>query len=238
MLHIGNGIALPVSFLGTKSYPALAGVQDAMLQWWYGHNAVGFFLTAGFLGIMYYFVPKRAGAAGLFLPAVDRSLLVADLPLHLGRAAPSALHLAARLDADARHDLLDHPVDAVLGRHDQRPDDAVGRLGQAAHRSRPAHARDVRRLLRHVDLRRPDDVDPLGQRAQPLHGLDHRPRAFRRPRLGRVRELRRASTISCPCCGSASGSTACGWSTITSGSPPSASFSTSRRCGSPASCRA
>jgi cytochrome c oxidase cbb3-type subunit 1 len=61
MLHIGNGIALPVSFLGTKSYPALAGVQDAMLQWWYGHNAVGFFLTAGFLGIMYYFVPKRAG---------------------------------------------------------------------------------------------------------------------------------------------------------------------------------
>jgi len=61
MLHIGNGIALPVSFLGAKSYPALSGVQDAMLQWWYGHNAVGFFLTAGFLGIMYYFIPKRAG---------------------------------------------------------------------------------------------------------------------------------------------------------------------------------
>jgi cytochrome c oxidase cbb3-type subunit 1 len=61
MLHIGNGVALPVSFLGAKSYPALSGVQDAMLQWWYGHNAVGFFLTAGFLGIMYYFIPKRAG---------------------------------------------------------------------------------------------------------------------------------------------------------------------------------
>jgi cytochrome c oxidase cbb3-type subunit 1 len=61
MLHIGNGIALPVSLLGAKSYSALSGVQDAMLQWWYGHNAVGFFLTAGFLGIMYYFVPKRAG---------------------------------------------------------------------------------------------------------------------------------------------------------------------------------
>ena len=60
MLHIGNGIALPVSFLGAKSYAALSGVQDAMLQWWYGHNAVGFFLTAGFLGIMYYFIPKRA----------------------------------------------------------------------------------------------------------------------------------------------------------------------------------
>jgi cytochrome c oxidase cbb3-type subunit I len=60
VLHLGNNPAVPVSFLGTKSYIVHAGVQDAMTQWWYGHNAVGFFLTAGFLGIMYYFVPKRA----------------------------------------------------------------------------------------------------------------------------------------------------------------------------------
>ncbi|HVM85504.1 MAG TPA: cytochrome-c oxidase, cbb3-type subunit I [Candidatus Binatia bacterium] len=60
VLHIGNNISVPVSFLGTKSYSMFSGVQDAMLQWWYGHNAVGFFLTAGFLGIMYYFVPKQA----------------------------------------------------------------------------------------------------------------------------------------------------------------------------------
>jgi cytochrome c oxidase cbb3-type subunit 1 len=60
MLHIGNGLALPVSMFGAKSYSLFAGVQDAMMQWWYGHNAVGFFLTAGFLGIMYYFIPKRA----------------------------------------------------------------------------------------------------------------------------------------------------------------------------------
>ncbi|MBJ7535160.1 cytochrome-c oxidase, cbb3-type subunit I [Rhodomicrobium vannielii ATCC 17100] len=60
MLHIVNNLAVPVSFLGTKSYSAFSGVQDAMTQWWYGHNAVGFFLTAGFLGMMYYFVPKRA----------------------------------------------------------------------------------------------------------------------------------------------------------------------------------
>jgi cytochrome c oxidase cbb3-type subunit I len=60
VLHLGNNISIPVSFLGTKSYSLFAGVQDAMVQWWYGHNAVGFFLTAGFLGIMYYFVPKRA----------------------------------------------------------------------------------------------------------------------------------------------------------------------------------
>lgn len=59
VLHIVNAAALPVSM--TKSYSAYAGVQDAMIQWWYGHNAVGFFLTAGFLGMMYYFIPKQAG---------------------------------------------------------------------------------------------------------------------------------------------------------------------------------
>lgn len=60
MLHVSNGMAVPVSFLGMKSYSLYSGVQSAMIQWWYGHNAVGFFLTAGFLGMMYYFVPKRA----------------------------------------------------------------------------------------------------------------------------------------------------------------------------------
>ena len=60
MLHIINNLSLPVSFFGTKSYSLFSGVQDALTQWWYGHNAVGFFLTAGFLGIMYYFVPKQA----------------------------------------------------------------------------------------------------------------------------------------------------------------------------------
>ena len=60
VLHLGNNPALPVSVFGSKSYIAWGGVQDAMFQWWYGHNAVGFFLTAGFLAIMYYFVPKRA----------------------------------------------------------------------------------------------------------------------------------------------------------------------------------
>lgn len=60
MLHVINALALPVSFFGSKSYSLFSGVQDAMTQWWYGHNAVGFFLTAGFLGIMYYFIPKRA----------------------------------------------------------------------------------------------------------------------------------------------------------------------------------
>jgi cytochrome c oxidase cbb3-type subunit 1 len=61
MLHVVNNLAIPVSFLGAKSYSAFSGVQDALTQWWYGHNAVGFFLTAGFLAMMYYFVPKQAG---------------------------------------------------------------------------------------------------------------------------------------------------------------------------------
>ncbi len=59
LLHIVNSMEMPVSL--TKSYSMYSGVQDAMIQWWYGHNAVGFFLTAGFLGMMYYFVPKQAG---------------------------------------------------------------------------------------------------------------------------------------------------------------------------------
>ena len=59
LLHIVNSVAIPVSL--TKSYSAYAGVQDAMIQWWYGHNAVGFFLTAAFLGMMYYYIPKQAG---------------------------------------------------------------------------------------------------------------------------------------------------------------------------------
>ena len=60
VLHLVNGISVPVSLTSLKSYPLWGGVQNALIQWWYGHNAVGFFLTAGFLGIMYYFVPKRA----------------------------------------------------------------------------------------------------------------------------------------------------------------------------------
>jgi cytochrome c oxidase cbb3-type subunit 1 len=57
-LHVVNNLSIPVDWF--KSYSIFSGVQDAMIQWWWGHNAVGFFLTAGFLGMMYYFVPKQA----------------------------------------------------------------------------------------------------------------------------------------------------------------------------------
>jgi cytochrome c oxidase cbb3-type subunit 1 len=60
MLHLVNNLQIPVSFFGSSSVVVMSGVQNAMTQWWYGHNAVGFFLTAGFLGMMYYFIPKQA----------------------------------------------------------------------------------------------------------------------------------------------------------------------------------
>ena len=60
MLHVVNNLDIPVSLLGSHSVPVFGGVQGALVEWWYGHNAVGFFLTAGFLGMMYYFVPKQA----------------------------------------------------------------------------------------------------------------------------------------------------------------------------------
>jgi cytochrome c oxidase cbb3-type subunit 1 len=60
VLHIVNNLTWPISVYAAKSYSFFSGVQDALVQWWYGHNAVGFFLTAGFLGMMYYFIPKAA----------------------------------------------------------------------------------------------------------------------------------------------------------------------------------
>jgi cytochrome c oxidase cbb3-type subunit 1 len=60
MLHVVNNLMIPVSIFGSESVQVFSGVQNAMTQWWYGHNAVGFFLTAGFLGMMYYFIPKQA----------------------------------------------------------------------------------------------------------------------------------------------------------------------------------
>jgi cbb3-type cytochrome oxidase subunit 1 len=81
---------MPVSMM--ESYPVFAGVQDALIQWWYGHNAVAFFLTTPYLGLMYYFLPKAANRP-VFLTVVDHPLLGTDLYLHLGRSSPLAVHL-------------------------------------------------------------------------------------------------------------------------------------------------
>ena len=122
----------------TKTYSVYAGVQDAMVQWWYGHNAVGFFLTAGFLGMMYYFMPKQAER-----PVYSYRLSIVHFwalifTLHVGGPAPPALHRAARLGAVARHGVL---ADAAgcrrWGGMINGLMTLVGRVAQAAHRSDP-----------------------------------------------------------------------------------------------------
>ena len=153
VLHIVNNLAVPASFAGAKSYSAFSGVQDAMTQWWYGHNAVAFFLTAGFLGMLYYYPAEAGGAADLFLPAVDPELLGHHLLLHLGRLAPPALHRAAALGADARHDLLGDAAGAVLVVGGQRADDAERRLAQGARRRDAALHDGGGGVLRALDLR-------------------------------------------------------------------------------------
>ena len=129
LLHIVNSAGVPVSL--TKSYSAYAGVQDAMVQWWYGHNAVGFFLTAGFLGMMYYFVPKQAGRP-VYLSPVGGALLGADLHLHVGRS--HHLHYTALPDWAQSVGMVFSLILLApqLGRHDQRHHDPVGRLGNCA----------------------------------------------------------------------------------------------------------
>ena len=134
LLHIVNNLSLPVTM--TKSYEVYTGAVDAMVQWWYGHNAVGFFLTAGFLAMMYYFVPKQAEG-----PVYSYRLSIvhfwALIAIYMW-AGPHHLHYTAtaRLDPVTRNGLLADPAGAQLGWHDQRRHDPVGSLAQAAHRSR------------------------------------------------------------------------------------------------------
>ena len=123
VLHIGNNLAIPVTL--TKSYSIYAGTVDAMMQWWYGHNAVGFFLTAGFLGIMYYFVPKQAER-----PVYSYRLSIvhfwALISLYVW-AGGHHLHYSAsaRLGSKRGYGDVPDPAGTFLGRHDQRYDDTV-----------------------------------------------------------------------------------------------------------------
>ena len=179
------------SFFGTKSYSLFSGVQDALTQWWYGHNAVGFFLTAGFLGMMYYFVPKQAER-----PVYSYRLSIIHfwslIFLYIW-AGPHHLHYTALPDWAQMLGMtfsimlwmpswggMINGLMTLSGAWDKLRTDPVLRFLVV-----------VDRLLRHEHLRGAADVDPAGQRAQPLHRLDHRPRAFRRPGLGRLRHLRR-----------------------------------------------
>ena len=122
VLHIVNSLAVPVSWF--KSYSIFPGTIDAMVQWWYGHNAVGFFLTV---------LPRHdvllcaqtSGAAGVFLSTFNRPFLGADCYLYLGWPSPPALFDAARLGSESGHGDVDTALGALLGWHDQRHDDAL-----------------------------------------------------------------------------------------------------------------
>ena len=146
MLHIVNNLSIPVSLTGSKSYSLFSGVQDAMTQWWYGHNAVGFFLTAGFLGIMYYFIPKRINR-----PVYSYRLSIvhfwALIFIYIW-AGPHHLHYTAL----PQWTQMIGMTFSVMLWHDQWPDDAFGRLGQIAHRSGCPHACCFGCLLWHGDI--------------------------------------------------------------------------------------
>ena len=130
MLHIVNSLALPVSL--TKSYSLFAGAQDAIVQWWYGHNAVGFLLTGGFLGMLYYFLPKQADR-----PIWSYKLsIVAFWAFTYSYiwAGPHHLHYNSipGMGPDARHADERDPARAILGDDDQRHHDGQRRGGESA----------------------------------------------------------------------------------------------------------
>ena len=156
-----------------------------MVQWWYGHNAVGFFLTAGFLGIMYYFVPKQAGR-----PIYSYRLSVVHfwaLIFTYMWAGPHHLHYTALPDWTQSLGMVFSLI--LLAPSWGGMINGIMTLSGAWHklrdRSDPQVPDRLAVVLRHVHVRRADDGDQDGELAVPLHRLDDRPRALGRARLGR-----------------------------------------------------
>jgi cytochrome c oxidase cbb3-type subunit I/II len=106
VLHLVNSFEMPVTLF--KSYSWYAGVQDALVQWWYGHNAVAFFLTTPFLGLMYYFLPKAANRPVYSYRPFNHSLLVFDFHLYLGWTPSPFIHFPSRLGTIAWRGLFHH----------------------------------------------------------------------------------------------------------------------------------
>ena len=184
ILHIGNSVAVPVlvawkllGLLGRQGR-ADAVVVRPQRRGVLPHDA---------LPRPDVLLPAEGGrAAGVQLSALHHALLVARLRLHLGRPASPPLLGRPRVGVHARDAVLPHPPDAVLGRHGQRALHPARRLAPAARGPDPeVHGRGGH-LLRHVDLRGPDDVDQVGECRLALHRLDDRPRSRRSARLERL----------------------------------------------------
>ena len=192
VLVLGNNAEIPVSIFSPHSVIVWSGVQDAMIQWWYGHNAVGFFLTTGFLGIMYYFIPKRTGR-----PIYSYRLSIVHfwslIFLYIW-AGPHHLHYTALPDWAQTLGMVFSVVlwmpswggminglMTLSGAWDKLRTDPVLRMlvvsvafyGMSTFEGPLMSVKTVNAL-------------------QPLHRLGHRPCAFGRARLGRLRDLRRA----------------------------------------------
>ena len=183
MLHIVNHMSLPVSWF--KSYSAYSGATDAMVQWWYGHNAVGFFLTTGFLGMMYYFVPKQAER-----PVYSYRLSIvhfwALISLYIW-AGPHHLHYTALPDwaqslgmvmslillAPSWGGMINGMMTLSGAWHKLRTDPILRFLVVSlAFYGMSTFEGPMMMAIKTVNA------------LSPLHRLDHRPRARRRPRLG------------------------------------------------------
>ncbi len=134
VLYIINHLSIPTSWM--HSYPIFGGVQDALVQWWYGHNAVAFFLTTPVLGIMYYFMPKAAGR-----PVYSYRLSIVHfwslvfIYIWAGRITCSTPRCPTGCNRWANC-FQPHALGALVGRHAQRPADPARRLAQAARGSR------------------------------------------------------------------------------------------------------
>ena len=191
VLHIGNNLAVPISVFSAKSYSVASGVQNAMIQWWYGHNAVGFFLTAGFLGMMYYFIPKAANRPVysyrlsvvhfwslifMYIWAGPHHLHYTSLP---GWTQTLGMAFSIMLWMPSWGGMINGLM-TLSGAWDKLRTDpglrfsvtAVGFYGMSTFEGPVMSIRDVNALVA-------------------LHRLDDRARAFRRAGLGGVHQLRR-----------------------------------------------
>ena len=220
-----------------KSYSAFSGVQDAMTQWWYGHNAVAFFLTAGFLGMMYYYLPMRAGRpifsyrlsiisfwgiTFMYMWAGSHHLHYTALPQWVQTLGMTfSVMLLVPSWASAGNALL-----TLNGAWHKVRDDATLRFMMVA---AVFYGLDHLRGLVHGH--------PLRQLAVALHRLDRRARPCRRARLGRDDHLRLDLCIGAVALEARAHVFAAGWSKCTSGSRSPERSSTFSRCGIPASSR-